>query len=106
MTRVTMARFNVFEESRRMALLVKVLWVIGALAIGWTNSPFVSMKFATLYPDSASIRNEEDCEIGTDAMEFISRSLDDGKSVSLTPCFRALRAESGARVVPYKVEKF
>jgi hypothetical protein len=98
-----MARFNVFEGSRRIALLIKVLWAIGALAVGWTTSPYVSMKFSTSNPDANFVQSDN-CRIGKDAVRFISRPIDDGRTVSIELCFKALRAESGAEVVPYKVE--
>src|SRR5436190_6465572 len=98
-----MARINVFEGSRRVALLIKILWAIAALAIGWTSSPYVSMEFSTPYPDAAFVKSA-DCRIGTDAVQFITREIGDGKTVSIQLCFTALRADSGAQVVPFKVE--
>lgn len=98
-----MARFNVFEGSRRIALLIKVVWAIGALVVGWTTSPYVSMEFSTSYPGAEFVKSD-DCKIGTDAVEFISRPIDNGRTVSVQLCFKALRADSGAEVVPYKVE--
>jgi hypothetical protein len=99
-----MARFNLFEGSRRIALLLKVLWAIGALAVGWTSAPFVSMEFATSHPDAGFIASDN-CKIGTDAVEFINREIEDGQTVSVELCFKALQADSGAQIVPYKVEK-
>jgi len=95
---------NVFEGSRRVALLLKVLWVLGALAIIWHNSPFVSMAFATSSPDAA-FSKVDGCASGTDARVFISRPIGNGKSVSLELCFKPLRADSGAQLVPYKMQK-
>lgn len=98
-----MGRFNVFEGARRIALLLKILWAVGALAIGWTVSPYVSMEFSTSYPDAEFIKSN-DCEIGTDALEFITRAIDDTKNVSVELCFKALRTDSGTQAVPYKTE--
>lgn len=98
-----MARFNVFEGSRRIALLIKVVWAIGAVAVGWTASPHVSLEFSTSHPDAAFIKSD-DCTIGTDATKFISRPIDNDKTVSVELCFKALRADSGAYLVPYRAE--
>jgi hypothetical protein len=98
-----MARFNVFEGSRRIALLIKVVWAIGAVAVGWTNSPRVSLEFSTSHPDAAFIRSDG-CISGTDATRYISRPIDDGKIAYVELCFKAMKADSGELVVPYRSE--
>lgn len=98
-----MARFNVFEGSRRIALLIKVVWALGALVVGWTSTPYVSLEFSTSYPGADFIKGG-DCRYGTDAREFVSRPIDSYRLVSVELCFKALRSDSGADVIPYKVE--
>jgi len=100
-----MARFNIFEGSRRIALLVKCLWVIGALIIGWMEYPNISLLFVTHGPgQDFQLATGDDCSIGTDGIEFISRDIGDGKTASIRLCFKARRDNSGQQVVPYKVE--
>ena len=98
-----MARFNLFEGSRRIALLLKVAWVIGVAAITYSTSPYASLRFVTWSPVDTFHRTTDDCQIGTDAMEFVTHSIGDGKSVSAQLCFKAQLFESRL-LVPYKDE--
>lgn len=72
-----------------------------ALVAGWTTSPYVFVKFSTSHPDAAFIKSDDDCTVGTDALEYISRPIDNGRVVSVELCFKARRVQSGAQIVPY-----
>jgi hypothetical protein len=100
-----MAKFNIFEGSRRVALLLKILWVLGVIVVSYNQSPYVSLKFTTTQPDAPFVVSDYDCQIGIDHMEFETRSLDDGHAVSVQLCFRSQVFQSNQqRLVPYKVE--
>ena len=82
-----MAKFNVFEGSRRIALLLKILWVIGVIVFAYNESPYVLLKFTTTHPNEPLFVSDYDCQVGSDRTEFETRSLDDGRSVSVELCF-------------------
>ena len=101
-----MATFNMFEGSRRLALLVKVLWVI-CVALGlYLSSPSVTLRFATTHPNGPFTITEEQCTAATEASERVTRSLDDDSSIYVDLCFKSRVFESNQqRLVPYRVEK-
>jgi hypothetical protein len=101
-----MAGINVFEGSRRIALLLKVVWVIGVAVLSYMQSPDVLVKFVTTQPDAPFMITDEDCEIGADGIERVIRAIDGGRSISAELCFKSQVFESNQqRLVPYKVEK-
>ena len=101
-----MARFNIFKGSRRIALLAQFLWVVGVAIFMWTESSSnVSLNFITDSPGQAfRMVVTDDCNIGTDATEFITRDIGDGKMARVELCFKAVRADSGKQFVPYRAD--
>ena len=98
-----MAQFNIFEGSRRVALLIKVLWVAAVLFIAYSQSPSVSITFATMHPTGPFEISDSDCEVGSDGIEYKTLSLPDGRSIFGTLCFKSMWFESTQkRLVPYK----
>ena len=100
-----MARLNLFEGSRRISLLLKIVWVLGVVAVAYSQTPYVSLHFTTTHPAATLTMSDYDCQVGVDAMEFVTRTLDDGRSVSAQLCFQSPVFQSNQqRLVPYKVE--
>jgi hypothetical protein len=98
-----MARVNLFEGSRRIALFVKVVWVLGVVAFLYADGPSVRLNFETAGPDSPfTMVQGDDCRIGSDASEYFTRRVG-GNTLSIQLCFRAHSFEQ-QRLVPYKVE--
>jgi hypothetical protein len=93
---------NVFEGSRRIALVVKVAWVIVVGLIAYSVSPDVRLTFATMHPNDPFTIADEHCDVGSDAIEWVTRRLDD-KSIFVQLCFRSRMFESNETpLVPYR----
>src|SRR6185436_1664997 len=99
-----MARFNLFEGSRRIALLLKAAWVIGCVAVAYFVSPSFYLHFSTASPRDAWRVSRDDCRIGTDGTEFSTVTIEPGKTVSAQLCFKAQSFQDGRELVPYKFD--
>jgi hypothetical protein len=101
-----MRAFNIFEGSRRIALLLRVIWVIGVGVFTFAQSPYVSLSFSTPSPTSPFVQTADNkCNIGTDGWKTVTREIETGKNVSVSLCFEAMAFEDGRRLVPYKVDQ-
>lgn len=100
-----MTRFNLFEGSRRIALLLKVVWVIGVGVVAYNQSPYVSLTFFTMMPNDPFVRlPNEECNTGADDFDYVSREFDEGKTVSVQLCYKVARSDSGQFLIPFRVE--
>lgn len=101
-----MNKINVFEGSRRVATVLKVLWVVAVAIITWnSNSPHVSLHFVTDYPNQGFRRVAYGgCQSGVDAQEFVQRDFAEGREAFVTLCFKARPADDGTLVIPTEVE--
>ena len=100
-----MSRFNLFEGSRRIALILKGIWVIAVVVVSYTQSPFVTLTFFTMMPNDAFVRlPNEECEVGTDALDFLSREFAQGRAVSVQLCYKAARSDDSRLLVPFQVD--
>ncbi|HKE87609.1 MAG TPA: hypothetical protein VKB50_27820 [Vicinamibacterales bacterium] len=100
-----MVDFNIFEGSRRIALLLKVLVGACGLFITFLQTPYVRLQYDTHGPDQPFVLTTGSCDVFNDASEYITRSLANGQEVSVALCFRAQSFESSQqKLVPYKSE--
>jgi hypothetical protein len=76
---VPLARINVFERSRRIALVLKVVWLIGVAIVAAVLLPSASLTFITLRPHEPLILTGETCD-GRDAVEFVKPSTMVGRA--------------------------
>jgi len=99
-----MAQFNVFEGSRRIALLIKVLWVIGVIVVAYSQTPYVSITMFTGMPDDPFARIA-DMPCGTDDdSEYVTREFAPGRTVSVHLCFMAATASDNRRLIPFRMD--
>jgi hypothetical protein len=99
-------RINIFEGSRRIRLLLQILWVVGVLVNSWNNNPSVWVTYQTYGPDYPFIKANESsssCE-SNDHSEWFYTQTKNGTSVSLTLCFKAQEFNNGLMLVPYKTD--
>lgn len=100
-----MTRINVFEGSRRIALVLKVVWLIGVAVVASVHSAPVSMTFVTSQPNAPFIITDEDCDTSSDAVEFVTRAIDNHRSISARLCFKSQAFEPNQqRLVPYRID--
>ena len=84
-----MTRLNLFEGSRRIVLLLKIIWVVGVTIVTYTATPSVYLHFTTQSPTDTFHVGKDDCQIGTDGVEFLVLMLEDGKPISIQLCFKS-----------------
>src|SRR5687768_2922471 len=103
--RQPVAKVNVFEGSRRLALLLKLVWLIGVAGVTWSAIPSsVYIHFVTDFPTEPFRLVTDNCRSGTDALEFVSRNIGEGRTAQVQLCFAARRSDEGRHVVPYRVD--
>ncbi|CAN5858733.1 hypothetical protein BH11PSE8_BH11PSE8_26940 [soil metagenome] len=95
-------RVNMFEGARRISLALGVLWVGGCVAYAVFAEPYASMTFAVSGPGERPVRAEE-CG-RDDATHYISARTLAGKSIGVTLCFTAHKADDGRMLVPYAIK--
>lgn len=93
---------NWFEGGRRITRLLQGLVVVGAMGVAVFTNPYVPLTFETSLPnDSWRIAGRE-CDSINDAE--VPSPIDLGVGETLTRlCFRAVKADDGRMLVPYKV---
>jgi hypothetical protein len=69
----------------------------------WFDKPNVDFTFEAPSP-SASFIPVPECSTPEGAVEYRTYSLEDGKSIQLTLCFKAMQFPNGSMLVPFKVE--
>jgi hypothetical protein len=79
---------NVFEGCRRIALALKLAWLVLVALVGAILPTSVSMNFVTQGPGSPFVRTDEPCASG-DARKFVTRTLENGTSVLASLCFKS-----------------
>lgn len=96
---------NIFEGSRRIALLVAGLAIIGTLIGLGTYDPYVPVSYLISHPKDSFHRMTESCptEAGRHYFTTTSRS---GKQVSINLCLLTMVFGDDKRpLVPYKVDE-
>jgi len=99
-------RINIFEGSRRIRLLLQILWAVGALSINWNNNPSIWVTYQTYGPDYPFIKADESsssCE-SNDRRESLDTKTKSGTSVYVTLCYRAQEFTNSQMLVPYKTD--
>jgi hypothetical protein len=99
-------RINIFEGSRRIRLLLQILWAVGALSINWNNNPSIWVTYQTYGPDYPFIKADESsssCE-SNDRRESIDTQTKSGTSVYATLCYKAQEFNNNQMLVPYKTD--
>jgi len=97
---------NVFEGARRIAFLVKVVWVMCVAAVAYSIPPAVTVKFVTTDPRGGFAMTEAECDLRTDAVEWVTRWIDSDRWVTAELCFKAQDFASSDRpLVPYKIDR-
>jgi len=101
-----MMRVNVFEGSRRLGLLLRIVWVVVALFFTNVDEPRVSITYETFAPLDEFRKASTGCNYSTDKIEPISRPIGEGRTASISLCFRAQSfGEDGKQLVPYLVKE-
>lgn len=95
-----------FEGARRILLLIQILWGVGVVAVTWSESPYITTRFGVSTINALPVQMDEDssCNIGSDAIEYLSRNTKSGKSVSVTLCFKPQKFDDGRMLIPFKVD--
>ena len=95
-------RVNIFEGSRRILLMLQILWAVGALALNW-NSGYIDVTYQTFSPNSPFIKADS-CESNDRTVSLYSQKTKSGTSFSATLCFKAQKFSNGQMLVPYKTD--
>ena len=100
-----MGTFNIFEGCRRIALLLKVVYLVGVAVVSYGQSPYVSLEFFTSRPNEPFVqRPNAECDTTADSYEYVTREFAQGKTVSVQLCFKAVRSDNGRLLIPFTVE--
>lgn len=93
-----MMKVNIFEGARRISLLIGVLWVVGWSAAAIFSEPYSRVNYSVLslgVPFVSGVCPDDA------VAEYIEREAPEGKSVNVTLCFLAAKADTGEMLVPY-----
>lgn len=96
---------NIFEGSRRLALLAGGLATVGTLIGLATNDPYVPVSYSISHPKGAFQRTTESCPSEAGRHYFTTRSRS-GKRVSINLCLLTMPfGDDKRQLVPYKVDE-
>lgn len=98
-------KINIFEGSRRIALLIAGLATVGTVIILFTYEPYMHIKYSIAQPNDPFVRVESPCP--SDARStYFSAKTSTGKEVSVTLCIMAMSfGKNGERLIPYKIDE-
>lgn len=96
---------NLFEGSRRIALLVASIATFGTLVALITSDPYVSMGYSIARPGGSFVRNSDSCP--SDAgRHYFSTKTKSGKTVRIDLCLLTMTfGEKNQSLIPYKVDE-
>ena len=94
---------NIFEGSRRIAILVALVWMLGWIIAAFNVSPSITIAYKISGPGVAPIRMTEECPSDS-ATEFMNKATKSGTNARIKLCFLARTADNGNRVIPFRVE--
>jgi len=95
---------NIFEGSRRIALLAAALATVGTLFALVTYDPYVSNTYSISHPMGAFTRMESECPSDAGRHYFTAKTKL-GKEASITLCMLAMSfGKNGDRLIPYKAD--
>jgi hypothetical protein len=86
-------KVNIFEGTRRIALLMGVMWVVGCIAYAFFQEPRNEVTYAVDWPDSAPVPAER-CSVN-DASQTVTLEAPNGKSIYVELCLVAHRKNDG-----------
>lgn len=92
-------KLNIFEGTRRIALGLGVVWVIGCLAYTVFAEPYVSVTYVVPQFGVAAVKGKN-CD-SQDAKTYLTTETSKGRSIGVTLCFTASKASDGRMLVPY-----
>ena len=93
---------NVFEGARRVNKIVFCAIAIGGLVAVWNSTPYLPLNFQVSQFGNAPVKVEE-CDPNA-AIEYINRKSAEGKSISISLCFKSQPADkTGEILIPYKL---
>jgi hypothetical protein len=96
---------NIFEGSRRIALLVAGLATLGTLVALVTNDPYVSIDYSIARPGGSFSRQSENCPSDAGKHYFTTETRT-GKRVSIDLCLLTMPfGEKDKQLVPYKIDE-
>lgn len=105
-------RLNVFAGARRIALLIAILWGIGALVVTWLQEPVIELRYTIAWPGESPVRTSQDCQ-NEEARKWKRIRTARGTPIDLALCFKAKETREekgdapwlrGAILIPYRVE--
>ena len=95
---------NIFEGSRRIALLTAGTAAVGTIAAAFLHEPYVPVTYTITHPTGFFVRTEDSCPMDA-GRHYFSKNLTSGKSVSVNLCLLAMPfGEDGRKLIPYKVD--
>ncbi|WP_145646711.1 hypothetical protein [Pseudoduganella lurida] len=93
---------NIFEGSRRVALIFAGLILIGSFIAIVIDKPFVELNYAVTDVGRTLIKSGDNCRIGLDASQSRNHNTPDGKSFYIKFCFLSIAHEGTSRGIAYK----
>jgi hypothetical protein len=97
-------RVNIFSGGRRIAVVIGVLAACASGFFAWLASePYLHVSYSIDGFGRAQLE-EYQCSFANDGSDYINAPIRDGRSVSVTLCFKAQRASDGRMLVPYRIE--
>ena len=98
-------RINIFEGTRRIALLLGAVVVIGVVAATATHDPYISLGYSVTSPNESLVRTTAQCP--TEAgHHYFSANTNNGKSIGITLCLLTMPfGDKGEQLIPYEVDK-
>lgn len=96
---------NIFEGSRRIALLAAGLATLGTLVVLVTNDPYVSIEYSVAQPGGPFSRLSGNCP--SDAgKHYFTTETKTGQRLSIDLCLLTMPfGDTGEQLVPYKTDQ-
>ena len=95
-------KINIFEGGRRLSKLCIGVWIACVAAFSYLDAPYIHDTLKIAYP-GATPQADSDCK-ANDVKEYIYRTTNTGKDISITLCFASQLSNDNRYLVPFKVE--
>ncbi|HIE3891671.1 TPA: hypothetical protein ACXNG6_000164 [Stenotrophomonas maltophilia] len=102
-------KINIFEGSRRIAMILAALAAVVTISLLVTNKPYVTANYMVSVPGQKPVWTEKSCQTDSSAMEFLDAETLSGKKVYVSLCLhsREFSSPDGGETrmfVPYMID--
>ena len=97
-------KINIFEGSRRIALLIAAVAIVGTAAAIVADDPYVSVTYRIDHPNGRAVRTDDPCPEAA-GRHYFEVEIAGSKSVNVTLCLTTMRFDNATELVPYRIDE-